>query len=110
MYCPLSVSRFITAALILVAQRREYLSNLCHTSVAQHAACRHAFSFMCLSELQQRGRLSLTMVGAIFFDLQVYPDHSQVDAIIFLAPISGFDQVLMEDKTVNRLVCLRRYS
>lgn len=27
-----------------------------------------------------------------------------VDAIIFLAPISGFDQVLSEDKTVNRLV------
>lgn len=27
-----------------------------------------------------------------------------VDAIIFLAPISGFDQVLAEDKTVNRLV------
>lgn len=29
-----------------------------------------------------------------------------VDAIIFLAPISGFDQVLAEDKTVNRLVWL----
>ena len=29
-----------------------------------------------------------------------------VDAIIFLAPISGFDQVLSEDKTVNRLVSL----
>lgn len=27
-----------------------------------------------------------------------------MDAIIFLAPISGFDQVLAEDKTVNRLV------
>ena len=27
-----------------------------------------------------------------------------VDAIIFLAPISGFDQVLEEDKTINRLV------
>ena len=27
-----------------------------------------------------------------------------MDAIIFLAPISGFDQVLSEDKTVNRLV------
>lgn len=27
-----------------------------------------------------------------------------VDAIIFLAPISGFDQVLAEDRTVNRLV------
>jgi hypothetical protein len=27
-----------------------------------------------------------------------------VDAIIFLAPISGFDQVLAEDKTINRLV------
>lgn len=26
-----------------------------------------------------------------------------VDAIIFLAPISGFDQVLSEDRTVNRL-------
>jgi hypothetical protein len=28
---------------------------------------------------------------------------STVDAIIFLAPISGFDQVLVEDKSVNRL-------
>lgn len=28
---------------------------------------------------------------------------SVVDAIIFLAPISGFDQVLAEDRTVNRL-------
>ena len=27
----------------------------------------------------------------------------EVDAIIFLAPISGFDQVLSEDRTVNRL-------
>ena len=27
-----------------------------------------------------------------------------VDAIIFLAPISGFDQVLAEDRSVNRLV------
>lgn len=27
-----------------------------------------------------------------------------MDAIIFLAPISGFDQVLTEDRTVNRLV------
>jgi hypothetical protein len=27
-----------------------------------------------------------------------------VDAIIFLAPIAGFDQVLAEDRTVNRLV------
>jgi len=26
-----------------------------------------------------------------------------VDAIIFLAPISGFDQVLAEDKNINRL-------
>lgn len=30
--------------------------------------------------------------------------HITVDAIIFLAPISGFDQVLTEDRTVNRLV------
>ncbi len=28
---------------------------------------------------------------------------STVDAIIFLVPISGFDQVLSEDRTVNRL-------
>lgn len=27
-----------------------------------------------------------------------------MDAIIFLAPISGFDQVLAEDRSVNRLV------
>jgi guanine nucleotide-binding protein subunit alpha len=31
------------------------------------------------------------------------PFFDDVDAIIFLAPISGFDQVLSEDKTVNRL-------
>ena len=30
----------------------------------------------------------------------------EMDAIIFLAPISGFDQVLSEDRTVNRLVRL----
>lgn len=33
-----------------------------------------------------------------------------VDAIIFLAPISGFDQVLAEDKTVNRLVRSLAYT
>ncbi|KAK0452104.1 guanine nucleotide-binding protein alpha-4 subunit [Desarmillaria tabescens] len=32
------------------------------------------------------------------------PFFDDVDAIIFLAPISGFDQVLSEDRTVNRLV------
>ncbi|KAG7097830.1 hypothetical protein E1B28_005148 [Marasmius oreades] len=31
------------------------------------------------------------------------PFFDDVDAIIFLAPISGFDQVLAEDRTVNRL-------
>lgn len=31
------------------------------------------------------------------------PFFDDVDAIIFLAPISAFDQVLTEDKTVNRL-------
>ncbi|KDQ22516.1 hypothetical protein PLEOSDRAFT_1008980, partial [Pleurotus ostreatus PC15] len=31
------------------------------------------------------------------------PFFDDVDAIIFLAPISGFDQVLSEDRTVNRL-------
>jgi len=31
------------------------------------------------------------------------PFFDDVDAIIFLAPISGFDQVLAEDKNVNRL-------
>ncbi|KAH8116185.1 G-alpha-domain-containing protein [Phellopilus nigrolimitatus] len=31
------------------------------------------------------------------------PFFDDVDAIIFLAPISGFDQVLAEDKSVNRL-------
>jgi hypothetical protein len=33
-----------------------------------------------------------------------------VDAIIFLAPISGFDQVLVEDKNVNRLVSYSNFS
>ncbi|KAF9457920.1 guanine nucleotide binding protein, alpha subunit [Collybia nuda] len=31
------------------------------------------------------------------------PFFDDVDAIIFLAPISGFDQVLLEDRSVNRL-------
>ncbi|KAF9226236.1 G-alpha-domain-containing protein [Gyrodon lividus] len=31
------------------------------------------------------------------------PFFDDVDAIIFVAPISGFDQVLAEDRTVNRL-------
>jgi guanine nucleotide-binding protein subunit alpha len=31
------------------------------------------------------------------------PFFDDVDAIIFLAPISGFDQVLVEDRSVNRL-------
>ncbi|EIN09070.1 G-alpha-domain-containing protein [Punctularia strigosozonata HHB-11173 SS5] len=31
------------------------------------------------------------------------PFFDNVDAIIFLAPISGFDQVLVEDRSVNRL-------
>jgi len=31
------------------------------------------------------------------------PYFDDVDAILFLAPISGFDQVLSEDRTVNRL-------
>ncbi|EEB92938.1 hypothetical protein MPER_08476, partial [Moniliophthora perniciosa FA553] len=31
------------------------------------------------------------------------PFFDDVDAIIFLAPISGFDQVLAEDRTINRL-------
>lgn len=34
---------------------------------------------------------------------------SSVDAIIFLAPISGFDQVLAEDRSVNRLVSSVRW-
>jgi len=33
----------------------------------------------------------------------LYLTMSTVDAIIFLAPISGFDQVLAEDRSVNRL-------
>ncbi|KAF9003323.1 guanine nucleotide binding protein, alpha subunit [Cyathus striatus] len=41
------------------------------------------------------GSRSQRPTWAQFFD--------DVDAIIFLAPISGFDQVLTEDRTVNRL-------
>ncbi|KAJ7201554.1 guanine nucleotide-binding protein alpha-4 subunit [Mycena pura] len=37
-----------------------------------------------------------------FFSTWV-PFFDDVDAIIFLAPIAGFDQVLAEDRTVNRL-------
>ncbi|KII91302.1 hypothetical protein PLICRDRAFT_173177 [Plicaturopsis crispa FD-325 SS-3] len=46
------------------------------------------------SRSQRREYLSLA-TWAPFFD--------NVDAIIFLAPISGFDQVLSEDRSVNRL-------
>jgi hypothetical protein len=41
------------------------------------------------------------------------PYMDDVDAIIFLAPISCFDQVLAEDPKVNRLVravCFRSYE
>ena len=44
------------------------------------------------------------MVRPPFLSLIDMIDIFAVDAIIFLAPISGFDQVLSEDKTVNRLV------
>lgn len=30
--------------------------------------------------------------------------HSKVDSVIFLCPISAFNEVLLEDRTVNRLV------
>jgi hypothetical protein len=35
------------------------------------------------------------------------PFFDDVNAIIFLAPISCFDQVLAEDPSINRLVCDR---
>ncbi|KIO22322.1 hypothetical protein M407DRAFT_79324 [Tulasnella calospora MUT 4182] len=34
---------------------------------------------------------------------QTWPPFSDVNAIIFLAPISAFGQVLVEDKKVNRI-------
>ncbi|KAJ3976737.1 guanine nucleotide binding protein, alpha subunit [Lentinula raphanica] len=43
-------------------------------------------------------------VGGSRSQVQMWiPFFDNVDAIIFLAPISGFDQVLTEDRTVNRL-------
>ncbi|KAF5383149.1 hypothetical protein D9615_005013 [Tricholomella constricta] len=50
------------------------------------------------SRSQRHGHPFLTMSSFPF----VY-EYIPVDAIIFLAPISGFDQVLAEDRTVNRL-------
>ncbi|KAG6853380.1 hypothetical protein C0991_004841 [Blastosporella zonata] len=38
-----------------------------------------------------------------FYSATWAPFFDDVDAIIFLAPISGFDQVLAEDRSVNRL-------
>jgi hypothetical protein len=62
-------------------------------------------------ELQQHGFPSLMTVSgcnALFTNLRLSClAYFQVDAIIFLAPISGFDQVLAEDRTVNRLVRIR---
>ncbi|KAK7047866.1 hypothetical protein VNI00_006194 [Paramarasmius palmivorus] len=39
----------------------------------------------------------------VFLTFDIIKKHGFLDAIIFLAPISGFDQVLAEDRTVNRL-------
>ncbi|KAJ7034514.1 guanine nucleotide-binding protein alpha-4 subunit [Mycena alexandri] len=47
--------------------------------------------------------LELTRFFFLFFLATWVPFFDDVDAIIFLAPIAGFDQVLAEDKTVNRL-------
>ncbi|KAJ2989855.1 hypothetical protein NUW54_g8654 [Trametes sanguinea] len=43
------------------------------------------------------GHRSLRAAWAPFFD--------DMNAILFLAPLSGFDQVLAEDESVNRLIC-----
>lgn len=63
--------------------------------------------------MQRRGRLFLTTVRDISVCAELHTRYRYVlisywtvDAIIFLAPISGFDQVLAEDRTVNRLVRL----
>ncbi|KAK0205661.1 G-protein alpha subunit-domain-containing protein [Armillaria fumosa] len=53
------------------------------------------------------GYHSLMMASSQFqfcFRPSAHSASQTVDAIIFLAPISGFDQVLSEDRTVNRLV------
>ena len=38
------------------------------------------------------------------------PFFDNMNAIIFLAPISAFDQTLAEDRSVNRLVSLHALS
>ncbi|KAJ2915866.1 hypothetical protein MD484_g4551, partial [Candolleomyces efflorescens] len=59
-----------------------------------------------------KARLKTVGVAEYKFEMEVSagrdsatwaPFFDDVDAIIFLAPISAFDQVLTEDKTVNRL-------
>ena len=45
------------------------------------------------------------MVGARCSHAALHKLTFLLAAIIFLAPISGFDQTLAEDKSVNRLVC-----
>lgn len=46
---------------------------------------------------------TLRSLGSFFIAATWAPYFDNVDAILFLAPISGFDQVLSEDRTVNRL-------
>lgn len=55
---------------------------------------------------QKHGYPSLTMVSLLSVLTRRSPiaNAHTVDAIIFLAPISGFDQTLAEDRSVNRLV------
>jgi hypothetical protein len=54
--------------------------------------------------LQRSGCRSSTTVRAAPRSCACVLTPALVDAIIFMAPISGFDQVLVEDRTVNRLV------
>lgn len=57
---------------------------------------------------QRHGCPFLMMVSDNFISIRRSPMTNAhiVDAIIFLAPISGFDQTLAEDRSVNRLVSL----
>lgn len=59
----------------------------------------------------QRGELAqYVSVMELTLSLAVWaPFIDDVDVVIFMAPISVFNQTLAEDATVNRLVCLFFY-
>jgi hypothetical protein len=61
----------------------------------------HPLTAACISDM---GTVLRRWCASKFAVISTSDDVASVDSIIFLAPISGFDQVLAEDRSVNRLV------